>query len=102
MYVEQVRPAFDIGALGALQRGLDAGCLLHGLGFDSKGLGGFADFDVRASVIAGHIAAGLSLRAADEAPDAVTFVVVAVIVENDVGDGRVVARLAPERLRAAE
>src|SRR5215510_15156309 len=57
--------------------------------------------DVGAAEIAGHVAAGLELPAA-VMPDAVAFVVVAVIVEHDVDDRRLVARLGPQRLRAGE
>src|SRR5207247_3856926 len=64
-------------------------------------LGGLAVVDVRAPEVAGHVAAGLELPA-DVMPDAVALVVVAVIVEHDVDDRRLVARLGPQRLRAGE
>src|SRR5204862_8072117 len=55
----------------------------------------------RAADVAGHVAAGLELSAA-EMPDAVSLVVVTLVVEYDVDHGCLVARLAPERLRTAE
>src|SRR5258707_1359545 len=88
-------------ALGALDRAFELVRLFHHLALDAKRLGGLGVVDVGAAEIAGHVAAGLELPAA-VMPDTIALVVVAVIVEHDVDDRRLVARLGPQRLRAGE
>src|SRR6516225_7855681 len=99
--VQEIGPSVRGRALGALDRAFELVRLFHHLALDAKRLGGLGVVDVGAAEIAGHVAAGLELPAA-VMPDAVALVVVAVIVEHDVDDRRLVARLGPQRLRAGE
>src|SRR5208282_6886016 len=57
---------------------------------------------VGAAVIAGHVETRFELPPGKVGPDTVALVVVAAIVDNDVGHRRLVTRLAPQRLRPAE
>src|SRR5262249_24705175 len=82
-------------------RVLELAGLLYDLALDAEGVGGLGVIDVGAAEIAGHVAAGLELPPA-VVPDAIALVVVAVIVEHDVHDRRLVARLRPQRLRTGE
>src|SRR5262249_53966517 len=94
-------PAIRGRPLGGLHRAFELVRLFHPLALDAERLGGLGVVDVGAAEIAGHVAAGLELPAA-VMPDAVALVVVAVIVEHDVDDRCLVARLGPQRLRAGE
>src|SRR5262249_52049064 len=96
--VQEVGPSVRGRAFGALDRAFELVRLFHHLAFDAEGLSSLGVVDVRAAEVAGHVAAGLELPAA-VVPDAVALVVVAVIVEHDVDDRRLVARLGPQRLR---
>src|SRR5579864_293932 len=102
MNVEEIGPALDIGALCALQRRLDAVRIGNDFAFDAESLRRFREIDIRAAIVASHVLAGLELLAGDERPDAIALVIVATVVDDDVGDRRLVARLAPQRLRPAE
>src|SRR5437660_4200497 len=99
--VQEIGPSVRGRALGALDRAFELVRLFNHLALDAERLGGLGVVDVRAPEVAGHVAAGLELPAA-VMPDAVALVVVAVIVEHDVDDRRLVARLGPQRLRAGE
>src|SRR6476620_7290026 len=100
--VEQVWPPVGIGAQCTPERSFNTGRVLDALGLDAEGLRCLGDINVGAAVVAGHVASGFGLRAADERPDAVALVVVAHVVENDVGDRRAIASLAPKRLRSTK
>src|SRR5262249_23121553 len=99
--VQQIGPSVRGRALGTLDRALELVRLFHHLALNAEGFRGLGVVDVGAAEIAGHVAPGLDLPAA-VMPDAVALVVVAVIVEHDVDDRRLVARLGPQRLRAGE
>src|SRR5262249_49852825 len=101
VHVEKIGPAVRGRAFGARERGFELVRLLDHLALDAEGLGGLGVIDVGAAEIAGHVAAALELAAA-VMPDAIALVVVAVIVEHDVDDRRLVARLRPQGLRAGE
>ena len=95
------RPAFDRRGFGAGKRAFEVARLFYGFALDAEGAGRLGVIDVRIAVVAGHVAGGLELPAG-RVPDAIALVVVAVIVEHDDGDRRLVARHAPQRLRAGE
>src|SRR3984957_18792275 len=99
--VEEVRPAFDGRGLGAGERAFEIARLFDGFAFDAERACGFGKIDVRIPVVAGHVARGIELPAG-RVPDAIALVVVTVIIEHDDGDRRLVARHAPQRLRAGE
>src|ERR1700739_261151 len=102
MDVEQIRPPVVIRLLRPPKSGLQVVRIGHHLAFDAEGLRRLGEIDVRAAVIAGHVLAGLELLTGDERPTAIALVVVALVVDDDVGDRRLIARLAPQRLRTAE
>src|SRR5215831_18316924 len=99
--VEQIRPAVGDHALRARDGVLELARLLDHLAFDAERTGGLGVVDVGTAEIAGHVAAGLELPSA-VVPDAIALVVVAVIVEHDVHDRRLVTRLGPQRLWTGE
>src|SRR5580700_2829699 len=99
--VEQIRPAFDRRGFGTGERAFEIARLLDGFAFDAERARRLGEIDVGIAVVAGHVARGLELPAG-RIPDAIALVVVAVIVEYDDGDRRLVARHAPQRLRAGE
>src|SRR5262249_6848736 len=99
--VEQVGPAFLRRRLRPFDRALERVRLLDGLRLHPERHRGLGVIDVRAAVIAGHVAAGPELLAG-EVPYAVALVVVALVVQHDVHHRRAVARLAPQGLRPGE
>src|SRR5499426_3892903 len=101
MDVEKVGAAVGNGALGAADGILELARLLDDLALDAERLGCLGVVDVGAAEIASHVAAGFELPPA-VVPDAIALVVVAVVVEHDVHDRRLVARLRPQWLRPRE
>src|SRR5258708_1736440 len=101
VYIEEIGPPVSDDALGAQDRGPDLAGLGDDFALHPEGAGCLDVVHIRAADVAGHVAPGLELAAA-EAPDAVALVVVASVVEHDVHHRRPVARLTPQRLRTRE
>src|SRR3984957_14516068 len=101
VHVEQIGPPLGDRTLSAPDRVLELVRLLDDFALDPEGAGRLGVIDVGIAEVAGHVAAGVEL-ASGEMPDAIALVVVAVVVEHDVEHRRLVARHAPQRLRAAE
>src|SRR4249920_3655750 len=99
--IEKVWPPLSGCALGALDRALELPGFLDVLGFNPERYRGLGVVDIRIAEIARHVTAGLELAAA-EVPDSIALIVVALVVEHDVHDRRLVARLRPQRLWTAE
>src|SRR5260221_3234620 len=99
--IEEIGPAFCDRALGTINRRLELRGLLDAFSFHPEAHGDLGVVDIGTAEIAGHIATGLELAPA-KMPDTIALVVVALVVEHNVHDRRLVARLRPERLRTAE
>src|SRR5271166_2757797 len=102
MNVEQVGPSFYVGTLCTGERSLNLGRISNDLSFNPECAGCFGEIDVRAAIVGGHVLARLKLLSRDEAKDSVAFVIIASVIDDNVRDRSVVARLAPKRLRTAE
>src|ERR1700722_11390949 len=95
--VEEIGPALHRRGPGARERAFEIARLLDGFTLDAEGACRLGEIHVGIAVVTSHVAGGLELSAG-RIPDAIALVVVAVIVEHDDGDWRLVARHAPQRL----
>src|SRR5277367_1895844 len=99
--IEEIGSSFYHGTLGAIECALECRRLLDRLTLDAECARGLHIIHVGIAKVASHVSAGLELPAG-AVPNAIALVVVAVVVEHDHGDRRLVPRHGPQRLRPAE